>query len=307
MRAVAAALAVAAISAWPRGVAAAASPPRRPRGRAADRAAGGLPAAAGSTLSRVRARRTTGRGWTASRCRVAAGTPLARPRPQPPAPAAAARRLRLLPGQRRRRVREGDRPRRRAGGSAASGWVYKVGRRAATAGAGDPTGPFGRGRLRAASGCCGSTAARPATASARWRCEASVGRGGEVTVRVTGYDDNGRGVPVEGATVKLGPTRADRPDADGMARGHARARARYGVTAEQGRPRALLPRAGGRGVRRAGARASLAVTAAVLAGCGLGAGEEREGPRPSCGSRATSAARRSASATARPASARTRP
>ena len=29
------------------------------------------------------------------------------------------------------------------------GWVYKVGRRAATAGAADPQGPFGRGRLRA--------------------------------------------------------------------------------------------------------------------------------------------------------------
>ena len=28
------------------------------------------------------------------------------------------------------------------------GWVYKVGRRAATAGAADPGGPFGRGRLR---------------------------------------------------------------------------------------------------------------------------------------------------------------
>ena len=28
------------------------------------------------------------------------------------------------------------------------GWVYKVGRRAATAGAGDPAGPFGHGRLR---------------------------------------------------------------------------------------------------------------------------------------------------------------
>ena len=29
-----------------------------------------------------------------------------------------------------------------------NGWVYKVGRRAATAGAADPTGAFGNGRLR---------------------------------------------------------------------------------------------------------------------------------------------------------------
>ena len=32
--------------------------------------------------------------------------------------------------------------------SGASGWVYKVGRRAGTTGAADPSGPFGRGRLK---------------------------------------------------------------------------------------------------------------------------------------------------------------
>jgi hypothetical protein len=83
------------------------------------------------------------------------------------------------------------------------GWVYKVGRRAATAGAGDTGGPFGRGRLRArqritwfycvSAGDCQRTlevSAKPAT--------------GGVVATVRGYDDAGDGVPVVGATVTSG-------------------------------------------------------------------------------------------------------
>jgi hypothetical protein len=93
------------------------------------------------------------------------------------------------------------------------GWVYKVGRRGATAGAADPSGPFGRGRLRSGQrvtwfycrlrgGGCQRTLELEASA---------VPGGAAVTVR--GYDDDGRGVPVEGATVSAagasGMTAAD--------------------------------------------------------------------------------------------------
>jgi hypothetical protein len=73
------------------------------------------------------------------------------------------------------------------------GWVYKVGKRAATAGAADPAGPFGDGRLRSrqrvtwfycrleADGC------QP-TLTLRAKREP-----GGIAVTVTGYDDEGRG------------------------------------------------------------------------------------------------------------------
>jgi hypothetical protein len=81
------------------------------------------------------------------------------------------------------------------------GWVYKVGKRAATAGAADPAGPFGGGRLRArrrvtwfycrleAGGCQRSLAVRARR------------EGDELVVKVTGYDDEGRGVPEPAASV----------------------------------------------------------------------------------------------------------
>jgi hypothetical protein len=82
-----------------------------------------------------------------------------------------------------------------------NGWVYKVGRRSATAGAADPSGPFGSGRLRTrarvtwfycrlqAGGC-------QRTLEVRARAVP-----GGLSARVVGYDDEGRGVPVEAATV----------------------------------------------------------------------------------------------------------
>jgi hypothetical protein len=84
------------------------------------------------------------------------------------------------------------------------GWVYKVGRRAATAGAADPGGPFGRGRLRASQrvtwfycrlrdgGCQRTLELRVTTEP------------GALIARVRGYDDEGTGVAVDGATVSAG-------------------------------------------------------------------------------------------------------
>jgi hypothetical protein len=97
------------------------------------------------------------------------------------------------------------------------GWTYKVGRKAATAGAADPSGPFGKGhRLRkgqrvtwfycrlVGGGC-------QRTLELKYAAEA----GGVVTT-VRAYDDRGHGVAVEGATVKLG-TASQFTDASGVA------------------------------------------------------------------------------------------
>jgi hypothetical protein len=93
------------------------------------------------------------------------------------------------------------------------GWVYKVGRRAGTSGAADPSGPFGSGGLRNGqritwfwcelqqSGSCQRTLeVRPA------RTTVTAGEALKVTVR--GYNDQGQGVAVVGATVRLGSATA---------------------------------------------------------------------------------------------------
>jgi hypothetical protein len=107
----------------------------------------------------------------------------------------------------------------RAKGSA--GWVYKVGNRAGTTGAGDPSGPFGTGRrLRdgqrvlwfwcrlEGTGCQRTLDARPDRTSAA--------PGETLRVTVSGHDDTGAGVPVAGATVRLGAATAI-SGADGVA------------------------------------------------------------------------------------------
>src|SRR4051795_12708459 len=85
------------------------------------------------------------------------------------------------------------------------GWEYKVGRKAGTTGAADPSGPFGTGRrLRSSqrlvwfycvlrTGGCQRTLAVRATPES-----------GGLSVKVVGYDDDGHGVVVDGATVKAG-------------------------------------------------------------------------------------------------------
>jgi hypothetical protein len=103
-----------------------------------------------------------------------------------------------------------------------SGWVYKVGTKAGTAGAADPAGPFGTGRrlragqrllwfwctLGSAGGCQRTLDARPD--------RTTVAPGGALPVTVRGYDDAGKGVPVAGATVRLGSATA-LTGADGIA------------------------------------------------------------------------------------------
>jgi hypothetical protein len=115
------------------------------------------------------------------------------------------------------------------------GWVYKVGHRSGSTGAADPSGPFGTGRkLRAgqrvlwfwcvkdASDECQRTLA---TASAR-----SVAPGAPLAVTVRGYDEAGKGVVVEGATVRLGGASAV-TDAGGVATVTAPAAGTYRVRA----------------------------------------------------------------------------
>jgi len=93
------------------------------------------------------------------------------------------------------------------------GWVYKVGRRSASGGAADPSGPFGTGRLlrpgqqvlwfwcvKDTADVCQRTLE---TSSAR-----TVAAGAPLAVTVRGYDEAGKGVAVEGATVQIGAATA---------------------------------------------------------------------------------------------------
>lgn len=85
------------------------------------------------------------------------------------------------------------------------GWVYKVGRRLATAGAADPTGPFGSGRLRSGRRVTWFYGRTRAGGEFQRTLElrAVDVQGGVVTARVRGYDNEGRGVPVAGASVSV--------------------------------------------------------------------------------------------------------
>jgi len=88
------------------------------------------------------------------------------------------------------------------------GWVYKVGGVIGATGAANTSGPRGDGRLlssgqqlvwfwcHAQRGGCQRTLALSAARS--------VSRGGRLGVSVRGYDNEGRGVPVAGAIVRLG-------------------------------------------------------------------------------------------------------
>jgi hypothetical protein len=83
------------------------------------------------------------------------------------------------------------------------GWVYKVGRRAASAGAGDLTGPFGNGLLRAGQRVTWFYCVRAADCQRTLEVRAEPASGG-IVATVRGYDDAGKGVPVEGASVTAG-------------------------------------------------------------------------------------------------------
>jgi hypothetical protein len=86
-----------------------------------------------------------------------------------------------------------------------NGWVYKVGHRGGSAGAADPSGPFGRGRLRSgadvlwfycrmqSSGSCQRTLS----------IDGASAQPGAVVVRVGAYNDQGKRIPAAGVTVHV--------------------------------------------------------------------------------------------------------
>jgi hypothetical protein len=101
-----------------------------------------------------------------------------------------------------------------------NGWVYKVGNKAAPAGGADPSGPFGRGLLRSrqrvtwfwcvtqdgSEGCQRTLELKVTSVATK-----------EQTVQVRGYDNAGKGVPVEGVTVSSQAGPAGTTDAAGNA------------------------------------------------------------------------------------------
>jgi hypothetical protein len=152
------------------------------------------------------------------RCRVGAATPLS---------VLAATRLRLAI---RDYGRCGRNPRAasglyvravaREGERGRGGWVYKVGRKAGTTAAADPSGPFGTGRRlrdgqRVTWFWCVEASDCQRTLEVR-ADRASAAPGETLVATVRGYDDLGKGVPVKGATVRLGSASAT-TGADGTA------------------------------------------------------------------------------------------
>jgi hypothetical protein len=101
-----------------------------------------------------------------------------------------------------------------------NGWAYKVGTRAGTAGAADPRGPFGSGPLRGGRDVlwfwCVLSRAESCQRTLAVSAPAAVAPGDPLRVRVRGYDDRGRGVPVAGAAVRAGGASAT-TGADGTA------------------------------------------------------------------------------------------
>ncbi|HEU4656719.1 MAG TPA: carboxypeptidase-like regulatory domain-containing protein [Capillimicrobium sp.] len=121
----------------------------------------------------------------------------------------------------------------RRGGQA--GWVYKVGHRIGTTGAADPSGPFGTGkRLRTGqpvlwfwcrqAGRCQRTLEIAAPER--------VGQDEPFTITVRGYDDQGRGRPIRGVTLKVG-TSEFTTDANGRATVRATAAGRLTLRASK--------------------------------------------------------------------------
>ena len=101
----------------------------------------------------------------------------------------------------------------------ADGWVYKVGNRLATAGAADPDGPFGRGRLRRPSEVTWFYCRMDATGSCQRTLAVTprVVAAGTVEVTVRAYSDAGHAIAGAGATVHLGAASAVADEA-GLAR-----------------------------------------------------------------------------------------
>jgi hypothetical protein len=98
-----------------------------------------------------------------------------------------------------------------------NGWVYKVGNKTASAGAGDPAGPFGSGRLRAGARVTWFYCHMKANGCQRTLAiKADPTGGGQVKVTVRSYDDRGKAKLVPGALVHAGPATAT-TDSKGVA------------------------------------------------------------------------------------------
>jgi len=98
------------------------------------------------------------------------------------------------------------------------GWAYKLGRRGATAGAADPTGPFGSGRrLRRTDRVTWFYCRLTSRGCQRSLVLRATGEAGALAATVVGYDDEGDGVRVAGATVHVAGRRL-LTDADGRLR-----------------------------------------------------------------------------------------
>jgi hypothetical protein len=99
------------------------------------------------------------------------------------------------------------------------GWVYKVGRKAASAGAADPSGPFGHGLLKAGAHVLWFYCHMRVTSCQRTLSFTAIDTQppGAVLVHVGAYDDRGRGIPAAGVTVHVGSVTAT-TDAHGVVR-----------------------------------------------------------------------------------------
>jgi len=89
-----------------------------------------------------------------------------------------------------------------------NGWEYKVDERAGSTGAADPSGAFGNGRLLRTGDSvlwfwCDMTANGGCQRTLVIAASSRVGPGGRLAVTVQGDDNDGRGVPIRGATVTL--------------------------------------------------------------------------------------------------------
>ena len=156
------------------------------------------------------------------------------------------------------------------------GWVYKVDRQVGSAGAGDRSGRRLRGGDRLLWFCCRMQRAGSCQRTLEATPDRTTAAPGEMLrVTVRGYDDQGHGVAVPGATVRLGSATAT-TDAGGIAELAVPASGRLARHRDARGHGARVPRGGPRRMRRALAIASLlAALAAASSGCGFGPGEDR--------------------------------
>ncbi|HEV3000571.1 MAG TPA: hypothetical protein VGW75_07520 [Solirubrobacteraceae bacterium] len=120
------------------------------------------------------------------------------------------------------------------------GWVYKVGTRAGTASAVDPSGPFGNGRIRSGAEVVWfwCREANRCQRSLRIHGERRVRPGGRLRMRIRGYDDYGRSRVIRGAVVSVAGRRV-RTNRRGLA--YVRMPRRRGLYRMRASKRGLVP------------------------------------------------------------------